>query len=216
MIVVVIPAYQPDEKLVELVETLDRQIVVVDDGSGSQYKSIFDRVERAGAVVLRHEKNNGKGCALKTAFQYAVGIDWVVTADSDGQHTVDDIEKIIRATENSKSQMIIGARRFVGYVPLRSKIGNELARLIFKYLTRIELSDTQSGLRAYKGLEVHNLCHIPGERYEYEMNCLLYYKDGIQEIPIETVYEKGNGSSHYRPLKDSIKIWKSMINRGKQ
>lgn len=73
--------------------------------------------------------------------------------------------------------------------------------------------DTQSGLRAYSGLELFNLCQIEGEQYEYEMNCLLSYKDNIQEVPIETVYEKGNSSSHYRAIIDSVKIWKALISR---
>jgi glycosyltransferase involved in cell wall biosynthesis len=215
MVVVVIPAYQPDAKLIELVKILTYKTIVVDDGSGEQYDSIFNSVESAGATVLRYSKNGGKGYALKTAFKYLANdnsIDWIVTADADGQHSPADIDKIIAAASKSTAALIIGCRRFTGYVPIRSRIGNNLSTWVFHMLTGCKVSDTQSGLRAFRSSELVKLCEISGERYEYEMNCLLQYKDkNILEIPIETVYEKGNKSSHYRTFSDTIKICKIMM-----
>ena len=72
--VILIPAYQPDEKLIKLVENLkkecDYRIAIVDDGSGKNYSEIFKSVSNLGATVLTCEKNKGKGAALKKGFQY--------------------------------------------------------------------------------------------------------------------------------------------------
>lgn len=97
---IVIPSYEPDEKLCMLLGNLKNagfeEIVVVDDGSqGSEYQNIFAKAQEAGCIVLHHAVNQGKGRALKTAFNHclfaypdAIGC---VTIDSDGQHTVKDM-----------------------------------------------------------------------------------------------------------------------------
>lgn len=89
---------------------------------------------------------------------------------------------------------------------MRSIVGNWFARMSFKSLTGVEISDTQSGLRVYRGAELKKLVQISGDRYEYEMNCLMKYQNNLDEVPIETVYEIGNKSSHYRPIMDSFRI----------
>ena len=101
---VLIPAYQPDARLPRLILELHRadsamRIVVVDDGSGEEYRNIFDASRTAGAHVISYERNRGKGYALRAGFTYiydhaqSLGInDCVVTADADGQHTLVDIQ----------------------------------------------------------------------------------------------------------------------------
>ena len=92
---VIIPAYEPDEKMIRLLQTLQEsgieRIVVVDDGSGNEYRNLFEQAKQLGAIVLTHAVNLGKGRALKTAFnevlnRYPEAIG-AITADSDGQHT---------------------------------------------------------------------------------------------------------------------------------
>ena len=122
-----------------------------------------------------------------------------------------DIEKVIEKTTSSEQHLIIGCRKFTGYVPLRSKIGNWFARISFKLLTGVKISDTQSGLRAYRGAELSKLISISGDRYEYEMNCLMVYRNSFDKIPIETVYEEGNKSSHYRPSMDSVRVLQTIL-----
>lgn len=209
--IIVIPAYQPDEELISVVKSLSQyQILVVDDGSGSKYDEIFNKVGDCGAEVIRYAVNHGKGYALKIAFRHLLNsdlsIDWVITVDADGQHKAVDIEKVIDRAECSNQHLIIGCRQFTGYVPLRSKFGNWFARMPFRLLTGVKVSDTQSGLRAYRGSELRKLISISGDRYEYEMNCLIKYQNSLDEVPIETVYEIGNKSSHYRPIMDSFRI----------
>ena len=104
---IVIPAYQPDNKLIKLIEKIheksDFRILVIDDGSSSKCQNIFDKAEQY-ATVLRHQVNQGKGQALKTAFDYIRqqnSYGTVVTADADGQHKIWDILRTAnKASEN--------------------------------------------------------------------------------------------------------------------
>lgn len=104
---IVIPAYQPDNKLIKLIEKIheksDFRILVIDDGSSSNCQNIFDKAEQY-ATVLRHQVNQGKGQALKTAFDYIRqqnSYGTVVTADADGQHKIWDILRTAnKASEN--------------------------------------------------------------------------------------------------------------------
>ena len=119
--IVLIPAYEPDHRLVGLVDELHdagQRVVVVDDGSGPAYAAVFEAVRRRGGTVLTHPVNRGKGAALKTGFQYAGGDD-VVCADADGQHRVEDILRVAAQVERT-GRTTLGVRQFTGPVPLRS------------------------------------------------------------------------------------------------
>lgn len=107
---VIIPAYEPDEKMIRLLQTLQEsgieRIVVVDDGSGNEYRNLFEQAKQLGAIVLTHAVNLGKGRALKTVFnevlnRYPEAIG-AITADSDGQHTPACIQKCMEAMEKSR------------------------------------------------------------------------------------------------------------------
>lgn len=119
---VLIPSYEPDYRLVELIErlraTTDAPIIVVDDGSGEQFRDIFEAVKAAGCTVLTHISNMGKGRALKTGFQYIKNLgntEGVVCADSDGQHAVKDIVTVGQAIHPHSATMVLGSRsiRFI-------------------------------------------------------------------------------------------------------
>lgn len=218
---ILIPAYEPDERLITLVNELTRKsvgwILVVDDGSGPEYQEIFHKVEKMGTTVLHHPKNCGKGAALKTGFLYLkkMGIhDIIVTADSDGQHRADDILRVGQRAKNlnqlGRSTMVLGSRHFVGDIPLRSKFGNRLTRTLFRAGTGIDLPDTQTGLRAFSSHIFAWLLEVEGDRFEYEFHMLLEAKAaGIELVPMEirTIYENGNESSHFRPIRDSLRIY---------
>ncbi len=227
-VVVIIPAYKSSNNLVSFVQGLiiqnNLKIVVVDDGSGAEYESIFDQLKNIGVIVLHHDKNLGKGRALKTAFNYCLNnfddVVGVVTADDDGQHLQKDVLRVIEALKQTiivvpnKNNLILGARQLDKKVPLRSKFGNFITRNIFYLVTGQKLSDTQTGLRGIPFVFLQNLLNIKGDRYEYEMNVLLSAKKlgmKIIQIPISTVYIKGNKSSHFNPIKDSFKIYSSII-----
>lgn len=214
---VLIPAYEPDSRLLDLVRQLldegEHRIVVVDDGSGEAYRPIFGSVADCGCTVLTHAVNRGKGRALKTGFHYLQTIGdtgGVVCADSDGQHSPADIGRVARHVGDDSREIVLGVRRFTGKVPLRSRFGNTVTRLIYRASTGISVTDTQTGLRGYSARMLDWLCRIPGERFEYEMNMLLAAPKAdvaIREEPIETIYLENNRSSHFRPLADSVKIY---------
>ena len=201
---IVIPAYEPDERLLLLLETLKEgsqgPVVIVDDGSGHAYKEIFEQagayVEALGGVVLTHEVNRGKGRALKTAFacilkKYpeAVGC---VTADSDGQHTVECIEKVRKTLEEHPDSLVLGVRRFDGKdVPWRSRMGNGITERVFAYVSGVHVTDTQTGLRGIPRAFMEELLDVQGERFEFETQMLLESAGSypIIEVPIRTIYD---------------------------
>ncbi|WP_409340621.1 GtrA family protein [Paenibacillus sp. MBLB4367] len=214
---VLIPSYEPDNRLIGLIERLramtDAPIVVVDDGSGEKFRGIFEAVKAAGCTVLTHISNRGKGRALKTGFQYIMehgSTPGVVCADSDGQHAPKDIVAVGQAIDAREATIVLGSRRFTGKVPLRSRVGNRLTSKIYDAATGIGIGDTQTGLRGYPSHMLAWLCQVPGERFEYEMNLLLQAPAqgyGIAELPIDTIYLNENRSSHFRPIADSLNVY---------
>lgn len=228
---IVIPSLEPDNRLLLLLENLQdglrkpenssiqADILLVDDGSGADYFHIFEQAEQQyNCTILRHAVNLGKGRALKTAFNYYLNEypDYcgVVMADADGQHAADDIIKCIKGLSDNDA-LILGCRDFSSKnVPLKSLIGNKLTRNIFAYLCGVRITDTQTGLRAIPTQLVKTMIMVPGERYEYEMNMLVECgnkKIKIKELPIETIYLDNNKGSHFNPLLDSIRVYKTLI-----
>lgn len=217
-VIILIPAFEPDQRLLTLMRTLAVElphydIVVVDDGSGPQHKEVFNAAQDLGAQVVTHTHNRGKGAALKTGFAYIrdtyPGSD-VVCVDCDGQHRPADIERVANALVSHRSGPVLGVRDFVGDVPLRSRLGNTATKLVFRATTGISLGDTQTGLRGYPAIYLAWLGQVRGTRFEYELEALLSgQRDGqtILQVPIETVYLDDNESSHFRPLVDSARVY---------
>ena len=216
---IVIPSYEPEERLLRYVDELAERgferIVIVDDGSGEQYRKIFDDLAaRAFCTVLRHERNRGKGMALKTAFAHISGNPdgscGIVTADSDGQHSPEDCVRMAEALSSGGESVFIGVRVFsLGKIPFRSWIGNRWASFAFALVHGRWLSDTQTGLRAFPLSALPMLMSVEGDRYEYEMGVLMRMaRDGtnVKTLPIRTIYENGNACSHFSPLMDTIRI----------
>ena len=210
---VLIPAYKPDEYLVRQTEQLCRfNVLIVDDGSGEEYAEIFSRAEAAGAIVLRHENNRGKGAALKTGMKYLIENrpdEDVVTADADGQHLYEDIVKIAETVKHEQNCLIIGERN-INEMPLRSKTGNTMTRIIYAIVTRNPVSDTQTGLRGIPSSLLNWAVSISGDRYEYEMNMLLSAAPNnitIKGVSITTKYIDNNSASHFNGLTDGARIY---------
>lgn len=213
---VLIPAYEPTDKMLNLILELkaktNYKILIVDDGSGNRYRELFNKAEAYGCTVLHYSKNKGKGHALKTGFAYlhsSFEPDSVVCADSDGQHSVADIIKLAEAIDINKMEMVLGIRKFEGKVPFKSRLGNSVTALIFKLATGLSINDTQTGLRGYPYKLMPWLCSIEGKGFEYELNLLLKGKSSnisIKQLPIATIYENNNKSTHFRPIRDSINV----------
>lgn len=214
---VILPSYNPSEKLKKAVETLIDagfdDIIVINDGSKTV--ELFDRVkELKGVTVINHEHNMGKGRALKTGFEYflkhrtdKLG---VVTTDDDMQHSAYDIAACCdEMTKNGTA--VFGARNFKEKdVPQKSRIGNNITSLTFRFLCGIRITDTQTGLRAIPKEYLPALIKVSGERFEYETNMLLsMHENGFKfkEIPIKTIYADNNSATHFRPFVDSVKVY---------
>ena len=220
---IVIPAYQPDEKLTGVVDTLIEKtsfpIVIVDDGSSESCRPLFAALEeKAQVTVLRHEVNRGKGAALKTAFQYIYEncpeAEGVITADADGQHLPVDILRVAEAFRAHRDALVTGSRRFTGKVPFKSRAGNAITRFVFAISTGVKVYDTQTGLRAFSRENIPRMLSLKGDRYEYEISQLLFCcreMIPIVEVPIETVYIEDNASSHFRALRDGWRIYKMIL-----
>lgn len=217
--VVLIPAYEPSKEFINLIKELSKtefEIVVVDDGSGKDYKDIFDKASKY-AKVISYEENKGKGYALKKGLKYikdTYSSFVVVTMDCDGQHTIKDAIKLSDECINNKNTLILGKRIRGNKTPLRSKIGNAITRFIYKITTGLDVYDTQTGLRAFSDKLIDLLIDVKGDRYEYEMNVLLKCSSNkikIKEVEITTIYIDNNSNSHFNAIKDSIRIYKELI-----
>lgn len=220
--VVLIPAYQPDEQLVLLVERLiqntDYHIIVVNDGSAPDKQTIFKQLPET-VTLLEHPQNCGKGRAMKTGMAYIhehfPETEGVVIVDADGQHLLPDIQRVCAALEANPDAIILGSRQFTGKVPFRSKFGNTVTRYVFAIASGVMVHDTQTGLRAFSVKLIPSLLALKGERYEYEMYMLLGAAEQhipLKEVYIETVYlDEENSSSHFNPLRDSFRIYASII-----
>ncbi len=227
MIPVVIPAYCPSEVLPVLVADLSGagfdRIVVVDDGSPASYRDVFETLRmRQDVIVLSHERNAGKGAALKTAFRSVLECYpdelGVVTADADGQHAPSDIADVARLFVSApQNRLVLGARTFAdGSAPGRSRLGNAVARVALRLVAGVALADTQTGLRALDR-ELMRLClSVPCDRFDFEMAMLLAaVEKGVRivETPIHTIYRHETAAiySHFKPIADSLRITAALM-----
>lgn len=217
-IVVLIPIYNPDIEITnEFLKQLTKKfknIVFVNDGCSSDFNDFFEKLEKKYPVI-RHNVNLGKGRGLKNGINYILNnypdAKAIVTGDCDGQHSINDILRCSKVALKYPDSLILGCRNFDNPdVPTKSKFGNKLTRNILDIFVGKEISDTQTGLRAMSLELAKRLIAVSGERYEYETNVLIETKKKnipIKEVEIETIYINDNGTSHFNPIKDSIRIY---------
>ena len=221
---IVIPALNPDDKMTDFVYHLIcagyKDIILVNDGSTQEHVKYFDRLGSEPEVtVLTHEVNKGKGAGLKTAFSYLYrerpDIDAAITADADGQHTVESIGRCVKASQENQGTVIFGGREFSDKnIPLRSRFGNKVSSVVYRFSCGIKLRDTQTGLRIIPAQYFEKFSVLKGDRYEYETNMIIAVRElniPYLEVPIETIYINDNESSHFNPLKDSIRIYRIVL-----
>lgn len=219
--IALIPAYCPDHSMIELLKKLNEAgfaCCVVDDGSPIEFQSIFAEAEDF-AAVLHQSPNQGKGAALRYGLRFikehTSDSCIIVTLDADGQHTPEDASKCARASLENPGCLILGCRDFSGRdVPAHNRMGNHLTAGLFALCTGVSVSDTQTGLRAFDRSMIDFLLKIEGNRYEYEMNMLLGCARShvaIRQIPIATIYQDGNKSTHFHVLRDSFLIYRQLF-----
>ena len=221
--IVLIPAYKPDEEMCSLAKDLNTRgfdVLIVNDGSGAEYDETFNTASQY-ATVISHEQNKGKGRALKTGMEYiqknCPECVFFITADADGQHRADDIVRVKEELKNG-APFVLTTRLLGRNIPKRSKFGNDLSRVIYTLSTGRYFKDNQSGLRGFSAQNIDWLLKVKGEKYDYEMN-MLYYASK-QAIPVTTldidaVYIDGNKSSHFNPVKDTVRIYRLLFSSAK-
>ncbi len=221
--IILIPSLEPDERLLSYVQQLREyglmNIVIVDDGSGEEYQSIFGELRESGCVLLRHTENRGKGAALRTGFQYIEQqfeeISAVVTADSDGQHAAEDVYRLAKEAGCHPDALVLGIRNFSGGgIPPKSLLGNRVTSFIFALLYGKQFSDTQTGLRAFGPRLLPFMQGVRGSRFEYELQMLIScIQSGIpiHTLPIQVIYENGNAGTHFKAIRDSARVMRVLF-----
>lgn len=216
---VLIPAYEPDEQLISLAKRLKDAgfaVVVVNDGSGPAYQDIFDTVQEF-AHVLVHIRNRGKGAALKTGMLYIRDqlpeAEHFITCDADGQHRVEDVIRVSQQLQ-AGHKFVLTMRKLRKDIPLRSRVGNSMSRVVYALLTKRYLSDNQSGLRGFHRCHIDWMVQVEKDNYDYEMNVLYYASKKsipVFTILIDAIYINNNQSSHFHPIKDTARIYRSLF-----
>lgn len=223
---ILIPTLNPSPSLVQYVQDLIAsgfdKILIVNDGSDiADYDETFKKIASfSQCTILNHAVNLGKGRALKNGFnyflntyQYDTNVKGIITADSDGQHRIEDIIKLddYFCELPSKDGLILGVRSFKhNFVPFKSKFGNTLTNGLFHILFGRKISDTQTGLRGIPRSLIREYIELKGERFEFETNQLIESVSKhipFYEIGIETIYINDNSETHFDPIKDSIAIY---------
>ena len=223
-ILVVIPSLDPDDRLIEVIKGVQEKgftdILLVDDGSADENQHFFEEGKALGCELLHHGVNKGKGRALKTAF------DWflknrpdsagVVTIDGDNQHHPEDIAACVDVMfQQQKDALILGVRDFdEPNVPPKSRFGNKCTSMVFRLFCGLNVSDTQTGLRVFPRGIIPKMLEISGERFEYETNMLLVCKQAdipLVEQTIRTIYIDSNATTHFHPIKDSLRVYGIII-----
>ena len=208
---VLIPAYNAERTIEAVVRDClvhDMPLVVVDDGSSDRTAQLLAHFP---LTLLRHERNRGKGAALKTGFAWALeaGFDGVVTIDADGQHDASAIPALVMAAREAEPGIMIASRyrQFEQMAGLR-KIWNRIGVWFMRTRTGFEITDSQSGFRYYSGTLLAHVS-MDSEGYALEMEILIKaWKSGfcISSIPVAALVVDGRPTSHYRPFRDTVNI----------
>jgi glycosyltransferase involved in cell wall biosynthesis len=210
----VIPAYQDERHIGDIVRrTRERleHVLVVDDGSSDQ---TAQRAREAGAEVIVHNQNRGKGEAIKTGLAHWLKreVTWVSLLDSDGQHLPEEIDRFLAAAAcATPPTFLIGNRmnNLAGMPYIRRVVNRYMSRRISR-LCGQEIPDTQCGFRMVDQQLVPELLR-GGNRFEYETEVLIIasrkgYR--IESVPISTVYSDQVSKIH--PMRDALRFLKLM------
>jgi len=207
----VIPCFNEGASLAALVPAVREHlpcVIVVDDGSTDDTAAL---AEGAGAVVVRHERNRGKGTTLRTGLSLALklGFEWAVTLDGDGQHAPDDLPSFLRCARESGASLVVGNRMpDAPAIPwLRRQVNRWMSRRLSRHSGR-HLPDTQCG---YRLLHLATWAALPlkTERFEVESETLMAFVTAgcaVEFVPVRVIGRAR--TSHIQPVADSFRWWR--------
>lgn len=211
-----IPAFNEAKPIVDVIKKslnyVDR-VIVCDDGSSD---STSEEAKKAGAIVIRHEQNMGKGHAMKSLFKYAkdVNADVVVTIDGDGQFLPEQMENLIKPILESKFDIVIG-NRFSDdkEMPSYRKAGNKMLDKMTKLAADLPFSDTQSGFRSYSKKAIESIDFSSGG-FGVDSEILINAVDKglkITETNVTVLYDTGEKTSTKDPVSHSMSVVGSLL-----
>jgi len=215
---VCIPAFQAAGVLASTLADVKQQIgaenlFIADDGSTDESSSI---ARAADVQVLRWEENRGKGAVLASAFErlLQMGYQWVITLDADSQHSPKDLPAFLEAQVSEQTGVIAGRRQFHGQNMPRARIfSNTVSSWLVSKVAGERVHDSQCGYRAYN-LALTDAGAFPSAgRFEWESEVLIRaVKKGfhILEVPVCTIYDHEEGSSHIRAFRDTLRFLKML------
>ncbi|MDD5745623.1 MAG: glycosyltransferase family 2 protein [Candidatus Omnitrophica bacterium] len=210
-ICVLFPAYNEVRTIAGLVREVRGKgldAVVVDDGSAD---ATARTAEGAGAIVIRHEKNSGKGQALRTGFAYITGRDYdgAIIMDADGQHLAREIDVFIERAKLSPAGIIIGNRMHCpAGMPFVRRITNIITSRTVSLLAGCDIPDTQCGYRFIRSGVLKSL-RLSTDKYETESEILIEaarHHVAIESIPVTSIYADQKSQIH--PVIDTIRFWR--------
>ncbi|PKK94304.1 MAG: family 2 glycosyl transferase [Tenericutes bacterium HGW-Tenericutes-6] len=223
MHIILIPAYEPHERLISLIKDIQKYhnypIIVINDGSNASYDHIFDSIKNDQVHVLKHTTNMGKGHAIKTGLKYIkeqfTDVTHILTCDADGQHAPKDIFHMLESINVYPNHLILGTRDYHDKnMPFKSKLGNQFSSFFFYLNTGKRCHDTQTGLRVIPSDLFSLALSIKDDRFDYEMTFLTSVARAsypIIGIDIDTIYLDHNKASHFRPIRDSMLVYKEPL-----
>lgn len=212
---VIIPTFNEAQIIYDLVikikdyKLLD--VLVVDDGSSDKTDEL---AKQAGAEVIRHERNLGKGVSLRTGFKNVVGkdYDFVITMDGDGQHHADDLRNFISYFETNNTDIIVGNRMDdPKNMPLHRFLTNKVMSMIISSICKVYIADTQCGFRLIRASALRDMV-FSTSNYEIESELLIQAskkKYTIASMPIKTIYE--GQESDINPFVDTVRFFKFIL-----
>lgn len=208
---IIVPTYNNEKTLKRVLDSLlphTSNIIVVNDGSTDSTPEILK--EYPQLTHVRHEKNSGKGIALRNGFKKALELQYryAITIDSDGQHFASDLPVFIETIEKEPNTLLIGSRNMThDDVPKKSSFGNKFSNFWFWFETGIRLQDTQSGYRLYPLQLIPKRYFTNKFEFEIEVIVRAAWKGiPVRNIPVQVLYDPEERVSHFRPFKDFTRI----------
>jgi glycosyltransferase involved in cell wall biosynthesis len=212
-ICVIIPTYNNAQTVGEVISgvlTYTEHVLVVNDGSTDHTSEVVAQYPQI--TLISYQKNVGKGWALRQGFEKAVALGYThaITIDADGQHFPEDLPSFYNAVEKQPDAIIVGARNMdQASVPGKSSFGNKFSNFWFKVETGIDMTDTQSGYRAYPIRLLKDIRFFT-KKYEFEIEVLVraaWRGIAVEQTPVRVYYApKEERISHFRPFQDFSRI----------
>ncbi|MDO4805379.1 MAG: glycosyltransferase [Lachnospiraceae bacterium] len=228
--VILIPAYDPPDNLIQYIEDLMEagyeDIIVVDDGSREDKQYIFDTLEDGGCHILHHEKNRGKGVAVRTGLFYYTGKysgakDGVITVNSDGNDRIEDIDLVGEILHRQKMEgtghLVVGERDFDSpYISPVNVRANRFMAMVFRWIFGVKLRDVMCGFRGIPDICVTKCLEFPEKTYAYDLAELIgFAKDGYEKVPVTIPAPNPEAERHFRALKHTflinVVLWRKLV-----